>query len=136
MIMGSKFFNPYLYCTLIFPANPAIMAADEDGRVEIAQGSTAHLEVYVSGHPTPTASHVTWHRPGGSEVMASDQDVKFHESKRILVLSNVRPQQAGLYTCTVALSSLMSDMAVTEIFLEVYGEFADSGKLEKGDASH
>lgn len=99
------------------------MAADEDGRVEVAQGSTAHLEVYVSGHPVPTASHVSWHRPGGSEVMESDQDVEFREGTRILVLSYVRPLQAGFYTCTVALSSLMSDMAATEIFLEVYGEF-------------
>ena len=100
------------------------MAADPDGRVEAVQGSTAHLEVYVSGYPTPTASQITWRRPGGSEVVHSDEDVDFQEGKRILVLTNVRPHQAGVYVCTVALSSLIGTMATTEMQLEVHGKLA------------
>ena len=100
------------------------MAAEET--VSVVQGLTVQLEVYTSGFPTPTSSHITWYRRDGAEVMDTHPDVTFRDSGRRLILSNVQPQQAGLYDCDVVLSLFPYMGATTSILLEVYGEFIHS----------
>ena len=100
--------------------NPAIMAAEET--VVIIQGLTVELEVYVSGYPMPTSSQITWYRPGVSEITDSDPGVVFIEGRRRLILSNVQPQQAGVYECEVVVSLDPYMGTVTSILLKVYSE--------------
>lgn len=96
------------------------MAAEEI--VGIVQGLTVELEVYVSGYPTPRSSQITWYSPDLSEISDADPGVVFQGGRRSLTLSNVQPQQAGVYECEaiVPLSPYMG--AVTSILLKVYGE--------------
>jgi hypothetical protein len=106
---------------LLFSAdNPAIIAAEET--VGVVQGLTVELEVYVSGNPTPTSSHITWYYPDLSELSNDDPEVVFQDGGRRLILSNIQPQQAGVYECAVVLSSDPYMGATTFIMLEVYGE--------------
>ena len=97
------------------------MAAHE-GPIGVVQGSSAVLEVYISGYPVPTASQITWHRPEGYEVTADDEGVEFQEGRRRLVLSNLQPQQAGVYVCEVESSSSPYGRASTRIELDIYGK--------------
>ena len=96
------------------------MAAKE--RTGVVQGSAVELEVYVSGYPTPVSTQITWRRPGGSDIMDSDEGVEFQDDRRRLILSNVQPQQAGLYQCTVTISVPPNRDASAGIQLDVYGE--------------
>ena len=104
--------------------NPAIMAAEDT--VGVVQGLSVQLEVYVSGFPTPTSSHITWYRPDLSEISNDDTGVVLQDGGHRLILSNVQPEQAGSYECTVVLSLVPYMGAVTSILLEVYGEFIHS----------
>ena len=97
------------------------MAAQE-GPIGVVQGSSAVLEVYISGYPLPTASQITWHRPEGYPVTASDEGVQFQEGHRRLVLSNLQPHQAGVYVCEVISSSPPHRRASTRIELDIYGK--------------
>ena len=96
------------------------MAAEET--VGVVQGLTVELEVYVSGYPTPTSSHITWYRPNGSIISNNDPGMVFQDGGRKLILFNVQPQQAGLYECEVLLSVSPLFFAMTSIMLQVYGE--------------
>ena len=100
--------------------NPATMAAEET--VGIIQGLTVELEVYVSGYPTPRSSQITWYRPDLSEILDEDPGIVFTDGGRRLILSNVQPQQAGVYECGVVISLIPYMDAVTSILLKVYGE--------------
>ena len=92
--------------------------------VGVVQGLTAQLEVYISGFPTPTSSHITWYDPSGTDITDTrPPGVTFQDSGRRVVLASVQPQQAGLYECTVVLSPVPYMGATTSILLEVYGEF-------------
>lgn len=93
------------------------MAAEE--MVEVVQGLTAELKVYVSGYPVPTESQITWQRPDQSVIMSSDQGVSFQDGGRRMILSNVQANQAGLYECTV---TVLAMSASVKIQLNVYGE--------------
>ena len=90
--------------------------------VGVVQGLTVELEVYVSGYPVPTSSHITWYYPNGDEVSDTDTGVEFQDSSKRLILSNVQPQQAGLYECDVILSVSPFLGASTSIMLNVYGK--------------
>ena len=100
--------------------NPAIIAAEET--VGVVQGLTVELEVYVSGFPTPTSSHITWYRPDGSIISNNDPGMVFQDGGRRLIISNVQSTQAGLYECEVLLSPSPPMLAMTSIMLQVYGE--------------
>ena len=93
------------------------MAADET--VEVVQGLTVEMEVYVSGYPVPTESQITWQRPDQSVIMSSDQGVSFQEGSKRMILSNVQADQAGLYECTVTVQTMSASV---KIQLNVYGE--------------
>lgn len=95
------------------------MPAEET--VGVVQGLTVELEVYVSGDPTPTSSQITWYRPDQSEISDSDPGVVFQDGRRRLILSNVQPQQAGVYDCETVNSLSPYMGAVTSILLQVYG---------------
>ena len=105
---------------LFLAGNPAIMAAEET--VGVVESLTVELEVYVSGYPIPTSSHMTWYYPNGNEISAMDTGVEFQDSGRRLILSNAQPEQAGLYDCTIVLSLVPYMGATTSIQLNVYGE--------------
>ena len=90
-----------------FAVNPAIIAAEE-------------LEVFVSGYPEPTASHITWQRPDQSIILSSDGGVSFQDNGKRLIFSNVQPNQAGLYECIV---TVQGTSAAVKIQLNVYGEY-------------
>ena len=107
-----------LYYTHV--VNPAIIPAV--GVVGVLQGLTVELEVYVSGDPTPTSSQIMWYHPDLSEISNSDTGVVFQDGRRRLILSNVQPQQAGMYECEAVISISPYMGAVTSILLEVYGE--------------
>ena len=104
--------------------NPAIMAAEET--VGVVQGLSVELEMYVSGYPVPTDSQITWYHPMEHEILDSHSGVEFQDSKRRLILSNVQPEEAGLYTCKVVLSLQPYMGATTSIQLNVYGEILTS----------
>ena len=76
--------------------------------------------MYVSGYPVPTESDISWRRPDGSLISSSDEGVTFQEGGRKIILSNVQANQAGLYRCSVTISSMMS--ASTELRLQVNGQ--------------
>ena len=97
------------------------MATEET--VEVVQGLTAELEVYVSGYPVPTESHMYWYRPDRSEITSTDQGVSFQNSGRRMILSNVQLSQAGLYECEVVISTSPYMGTLTTIQLNVYGEY-------------
>ena len=96
------------------------MAAEP--RISVVQGSTATLEVYVSGYPTPNRSQITWYRPEGYKIRESDEGVTFQRDHRILILSNIQSHQAGVYVCVV--TSMPRVEASTRILLDVYGELS------------
>ena len=100
--------------------NPAIMPAEDS--VGVVQGLTVELEVYVSGYPKPTSSHITWYYPNSGEISDTDTGVEFQDSSRRLILSNVQPEQAGLYECVVILSASPYMGASTSIMLNIYGK--------------
>ena len=93
-----------------------------EGTVGVLQGLTVELEVYVSGYPTPTSSHITWYHPDRSEISDDDSGAVFQDGRRRLILSNVQPHQAGVYECEVVVSLSPYMGAVTSILLEVYGK--------------
>ena len=94
------------------------MAAEKS--VSVVQGSTAALEVYVSGYPIPTSSQITWYYPNDNMVLDTDTGVEFQDTGRRLILSNVQPQQVGAYDCKVVLSDMN---ATTTIELNVYSKY-------------
>ena len=106
-IQTNKFY-PLSYCRFSIDCpthvvNPAVMAAEK--LINVVQGSTAELEVYISGYPIPTSSHITWYYPNNSEIIAMDAGVEFQDGGRRVILSNVHPHQAGLYRCDVILNT-------------------------------
>lgn len=102
------------------------MAAQE-GPIGVVEGSSAVLEVYVSGYPVqPTAAQITWYRPEGSEVDDRDQGVEFQEGRRRLVLSDLQRQQAGVYCCEV---ESQHHSASAQIQLDIYGKYKSCGNL-------
>ena len=96
------------------------MAAEET--VGVVQGLTVELEVYVSGYPVPTSSHIEWYYPDNTQVFDTDTGVEFQDGGRRLILSNVQTRQAGLYDCVVVLSLVPLMRAMTSIQLNVYGK--------------
>ena len=101
-----------------------------DDSVSVVQGLTVELEVYASGFPTPTSSHITWYYPNGNEILDT-AGVAFQDSKRRLILSNVQPQQTGMYECDVIISAFPFLGASTSIQLNVYGEFIHKNYYDK-----
>ena len=96
----------------------------QEGPIGVVEGSSAVLEVYVSGYPEqPTAAQITWHRPEGSEVDDNDQGVEFQEGRRRLVLFDLQRQQAGVYCCKV---ESQYDSASAQIQLNIYGKSCDN----------
>ena len=87
--------------------------------IEVVQGLTVELEVYVSGYPVPTESQIRWQRPDQSIIMSSDQGVSFQAGGKRMILSNVQADQAGLYECIV---TVLTMSAFVKIQLNVYGE--------------
>ena len=109
-------------------ANPAVMPAEDS--IGVVQGLIVELEVYASGFPTPTSSHITWYYDN-DEISDTDTGVAFQDSKRRLILSNVQPQQAGMYECDVVISVSPFLGASTSIQLNVYGEFIHKNYYDK-----
>ena len=118
--------NHALY-SLTHAVNPAIVAAEDT--VEVVQGLTAELEVYVSGYPIPTESRMTWYRPDFTILTSSDQGVSFQDGGRRMILSNVQVSQAGLYECEVVITLSPRMDAFTMIQLNVYGEYKVNNSL-------
>lgn len=95
------------------------MAAEET--VGVVQGLTVELEVFVSGYPVPTTSHIAWYY-NGTELLDTDTGVELQDNDRRLILSNVQPEQEGLYNCEVILSLAPYMGAMISIQLNVYGK--------------
>ena len=115
--------NSYNYTRVLtlniaIAVNPAIMALKEI--MEVLQGSSVELEVYVSGYPIPTELDITWKGPDFREISDSDDRVDFHDGHRRVTLSNIELCQAGLYTVKVSLPLQSERVARTEIHLVVY----------------
>lgn len=83
------------------------------------QGQSVALEVYASGYPT---LWVTWYYPNHSAIMGHiDEGVKFAKDHKKLLLFDVCPEQAGLYSCRVEVSLDPHLGAEAEIHLQVFG---------------
>ena len=106
----------FLSLIIATAVNPAIMATKNN--VEVLQGSSIKLEVYVSGYPIPTESDITWKRPNLREISDLDDTVDFQDGHRRLTLSNIQPHQSGLYSVTVSLPP--NRVARTGVYLNVY----------------
>ena len=65
------------------------MAAEE--AVVVTQDQSVELEMYVSGYPIPTGSHITWYHPMEHEIVEYHSGVEFQDNKRRLILLNVQP---------------------------------------------
>ena len=92
-------------------------------RVEVLQAQSAELEVYISGYPIPTGSQITWYHPNQSVIIESiEAGVKFQKDHKRLILSNIQPEQAGLYSCQVEVSIDPYLGAIAEIHLQVFGK--------------
>ena len=91
-------------------------------KVEVVQDHSVALEVYVSGYPIPTGSQITWHYPNHTVIVESiEAGVKFEKGRKKLILSDVQPEQAGLYSCQVEISLAPYLGAKAEIHLQVFG---------------
>jgi hypothetical protein len=97
-------------------------------RVNVVQDESVALEVYVSGYPIP---QITWYYPNHSAIMGSTEGgVKFRKDRKKLILSNVDPEQAGLYSCQVELVSLDHYLeAKEEIQLQVFGTYTNESSI-------
>lgn len=109
-----------LTLNIVIAVNPAIMATKE--KVEVLQGSSVELEVFVSGYPIPTELNITWKGPDFREISDSDDSVDFHDGHKRVTISNIQLCQAGLYTVMVSLpfQSELKRVARTEVYLDVY----------------
>ena len=91
-------------------------------RVEAVQDQSVALEVYISGYPVPTGSQITWHYPNHTVIVGSvETGVKFEKGRKRLILSDVQPEQAGLYSCLMEVSLIPYLGAREEIHLQVFG---------------
>ena len=84
--------------------------------LRIMEGTTAALQVYVSGYPLITSSQIHWYRPNGTEIV--EGQASFEDGRRTIVLSEVQSIDEGLYRCEVTTSYGSSS---TSIQLDVYG---------------
>ena len=112
----------YAHILLLLLANPAIMAVKQT--VEVMQDESVELEVYVSGYPIPTGSHITWYHLDYSvdESAQEARQVRFQNHHKKLILSNVQPEQAGVYICRVQISISPYLGTKVEIHLQVFGK--------------
>lgn len=91
-------------------------------RVKVVLDQTVALEVYISGYPIPTGSQITWYYPNRSAIVESmEAGVRFEKGRKKLILSDVHPEQAGLYSCHVKISLSPYLGAKEEIHLQVFG---------------
>ena len=83
-----------------------------------------HLDVYVSGYPVPRSDQIHWYRPNGVEIQEDDENVQFANSRKRLILSNIKLSDAGTYDVEVAvpLIGTAALRAWTGIDLIVEGE--------------
>ena len=87
------------------------------------QNQSIELEVYVSGYPSPSDSHITWYHPNRSIIVETEEGgVKLKRSRKRLVLSDVRLHQAGRYTCKVEISVIPYLGAEIDVLLSVFGK--------------
>lgn len=95
-------------------------------RVKVVQDQSVALEVYVAGYPIPTESQITWYYPDNTPIVGSTaEEVKFERGRKKLILSDVQPDQAGLYSCQVEISLTPYLGAKTDVHLEVLGMSLD-----------
>ena len=80
------------------------------------EGSTATLQVYVSGYPLVTSNQIHWYRPNGTEIL--EGQASFEDGRRTIVLSEVQSIDEGLYRCEVITNY---GNRSTLIRLDVYG---------------
>ena len=82
------------------------------------------LDVYVSGYPVPRSDQIHWYRPNGVEIQEDNENVQFANSRKRLILSNIKLSDAGTYDVEVAvpLIGTVALRARTGIDLIVEGE--------------
>ena len=85
------------------------------------------LDVYVSGYPVPRSDQIHWYRPNGVEIQEDDENVQFANSRKRLILSNIKLSDAGTYDVEVAVPLIGTAFlrAQTGIDLIVEGEEQD-----------
>ena len=83
----------------------------------------AQLDVYVSGYPVPRSDQIHWYRPNGVETQEDDENIQFANSRKRLILSNIKLSDAGTYDVKVAvLVNNSIQMAQTGIDVIVEGK--------------
>ena len=108
-----------------FADNPAILPVNRVLR--IMEGTPATLQVYVSGYPLVARSQIHWYRPNGTEIL--EDQARFEDDRRTMVLSEVQSTDGGLYRCEVNTS--YGDRS-TMIQLDVYGMKTITGSKQGG----
>ena len=96
-----------LSLSICYAANPAIQAVSDV--VTIEAGSSGQLKVYISGVPNPTSTDIAWFKvgPGGIKTEIKEPTVNFSSDHRTLLLSNIEPEDGGIYQCIVSQSFLL-----------------------------
>ena len=97
-----------------FADNPAILPVNTVLRV--MEGTTAMLQVYVSGYPFVTSSQIHWYRPNGTEIL--EGHATFQDGRKTVILSELQSTDEGLYRCEITTTY---GNRSTLIQLDVYG---------------
>ena len=92
--------------------------------------------MYVSGIPDPTSTDISWFKvgPGGNIIELKEPTVNFSSDHRTLLLSNIEPEDGGIYQCIVSRSFLQYRSAIVNINVTVLlfpGKYEGEGE-ERG----
>ena len=92
--------------------------------ITIAENQETHLDVYVSGYPVPRGDQIHWYRPNGVEIQEDEVNIRFNNSRKRLILSNIKLSDAGTYDVEVAVlvTGSFAQMAQTGIDVIVEGK--------------
>eukprot|EP00731_Ephydatia_muelleri_P018135 Em0011g175a len=99
------------------------IATNESLNVNITNGSSGQLKVYVSGFPDPTSADIAWFKvgPGENTTELKEPTVNFSSDHRTLLLTNVQDSDGGTYKCIVTQSFPLnlSSSAIMQLAINV-----------------
>jgi hypothetical protein len=91
--------------------------------VEVLQGGTAELQVYVAGDPPINSQEIVWARDG--VVVSTDTRVSLTNSNKRLLIRNVGSVDGGMYRVDIkrqVAALAVRTLATAVIDLNVHGE--------------
>ena len=91
-----------------------------NSKMEVTQGNSITLEVYISGYPTVQRTDIHWYQlnPTRQEITSG---ATFQDNRKRMILHNVQVSDAGMYECEAIIPRLGRN-ASARIQLQVYGK--------------